>query len=69
IVGHHAGTSLLVVRFEVNTVKQIETSMRRFEQNGVAIKGVILNGMVKKSAADAGYYAFAYPSHQEEKVP
>jgi len=66
IVGHHAGTALMVVRFEVNTVRQIETSIRRFEQNGVTIKGVILNGMVKKTATDAGYYAFAYPSHQEK---
>jgi len=66
IVGHHVGTALMVVRFEVDTVRQIETSMRRFEQNGVAIKGVILNGMVKKTATDAGYYAFAYPSHQEK---
>ncbi|CAI1604190.1 Tyrosine-protein kinase wzc [Serratia grimesii] len=66
IVGHHAGTALMVVRFEVNTVRQIETSIRRFEQNGVTIKGVILNGMVKKTANDAGYYTFAYPSHQEK---
>lgn len=66
IVGHHVGTALMVVRFEVDTVRQIETSIRRFEQNGVAIKGVILNGMVKKTATDAGYYAFAYPSHQEK---
>lgn len=66
IVGHHVGTALMVVRFEVDTARQIETSIRRFEQNGVAIKGVILNGMVKKTATDAGYYAFAYPSHQEK---
>lgn len=66
IVGHHAGTALMVVRFEVNTVKQIETSLRRFEQNGVSIKGVILNGVVKKTADVAGYYAFAYPSHQDD---
>ena len=51
----------------MNTVKQIETSMRRFEQNGVTIKGVILNGMVKKAATDMSYYNFAYPSHREER--
>ncbi|KAA8996984.1 polysaccharide biosynthesis tyrosine autokinase [Affinibrenneria salicis] len=66
IVGHHAGTSLMVVHFEVNTVKQIETSLRRFEQNGVAIKGVILNGVVKKTASETSYYAFAYPSYHEK---
>lgn len=67
IVGRHAGTALMVVRFEVNTVKQIEVSLRRFEQNGVAVKGVILNGVLKRSANnDAGYYTFAYPSYQQE---
>ncbi|CAI2438814.1 Tyrosine-protein kinase wzc [Serratia ficaria] len=66
IVGNHVGTALMVVRFEVNTVKQIETSLRRFEQNGVAVKGVILNGVVKKAATDMSYYNFAYPSHRED---
>ncbi|MEE4481816.1 polysaccharide biosynthesis tyrosine autokinase [Serratia ficaria] len=66
IVGNHVGTALMVVRFEVNTVKQIETSLRRFEQNGVAVKGVILNGLVKKAATDMSYYNFAYPSHRED---
>ena len=36
-------------------------------QNGVTIKGVILNGMVKKAATDMSYYNFAYPSHREER--
>ncbi len=67
IVGRHAGTALMVVRFEVDTVKQVEVSLRRFEQNGVAVKGVILNGVLKRSANnDAGYYTFAYPSYQQE---
>ncbi|AHG22098.2 tyrosine protein kinase [Chania multitudinisentens RB-25] len=63
IVGHHAGTTLLVVQFAVNTLKQVDTSLRRFEQNGVAIKGVILNGVVKQTAVEDRYYHFAYPSH------
>ncbi|AVJ18137.1 tyrosine-protein kinase [Serratia sp. MYb239] len=66
IIGHHAGTSLMVVRFAVNSIKQVEASLRRFEQNGVSVKGVILNGVVKKAVTDVGYYNFAYPSHREE---
>ncbi len=49
IIGHYAGTTLLVARFEQNTAKEIEVSFKRFEQSGVIVKGCILNGVVKKS--------------------
>jgi len=65
IIGKHAGTSLLVTRFAVNTLKEIEISINRFEQNGIEIKGVILNSVFKQ-AKDAysayGYYAYEYKS-------
>ncbi|HDS8137891.1 TPA: polysaccharide biosynthesis tyrosine autokinase, partial [Klebsiella pneumoniae subsp. pneumoniae] len=51
IIGRYAGTSLMVARFEVNTVKEIEVSMKRFEQSGVVVKGCILNGVVKKASS------------------
>lgn len=47
IIGHHAGTALMIARFGVNTVKEVEVSIRRFEQNGTNIKGVILNAVEK----------------------
>ncbi|HEA1682113.1 TPA: polysaccharide biosynthesis tyrosine autokinase, partial [Escherichia coli] len=31
VIGHYAGTTLLVARFELNTVKEIEVSIKRFE--------------------------------------
>ncbi len=65
VIGRHVGTALMVVRFAVNTLSQIEASLRRFEQNGVAVNGVILNGMLKQTASESGYYPFAYPSHHE----
>lgn len=65
VIGHHAGMVLMVVRFAVNTLSQIEASIRRFEQNGVTINGVILNGVLKNTANETGYYPFAYPSHHE----
>lgn len=40
IIGNYAGTTLLVARFEQNTVKEIEVSAKRFEQSGVMIKGL-----------------------------
>ncbi|EPG2572402.1 polysaccharide biosynthesis tyrosine autokinase, partial [Escherichia coli] len=48
VIGHYAGTTLLVARFELNTVKEIEVSIKRFENTGIQVKGCILNGVVKK---------------------
>ncbi|MBZ6688971.1 polysaccharide biosynthesis tyrosine autokinase [Klebsiella grimontii] len=57
IIGHYAGTTLLVARFEQNTVKELEVSFKRFEQSGVIAKGCILNGVVKKASS---YYGYGY---------
>nr|AID55368.1 capsular exopolysaccharide family protein [Lonsdalea populi] len=67
IISRQVGTSLLVARFLVNTPKEIEVSIRRFEQNGADIKGVILNAVVKRAASYYGdgsynYYAYEYKS-------
>ncbi|HBT4414096.1 TPA: polysaccharide biosynthesis tyrosine autokinase, partial [Klebsiella pneumoniae] len=43
IVGRYAGTTLLVARFEANTPKEIDIAIKRFEQNGIQVKGCILN--------------------------
>ncbi len=32
IVGRHVGTTLMVARYAVNTSKEVETSLSRFEQ-------------------------------------
>ncbi|GGA42812.1 polysaccharide biosynthesis tyrosine autokinase [Dyella nitratireducens] len=65
VIGHHAGTSLLVVRFGVNQVREIALTKQRLEQNGVMIKGAIFN-LVEKRAA--GYYAYAYYAYPSAKV-
>jgi len=57
IIGRYAGTSILVARFEQSTVKEVEVSIRRFEQSGVEIKGCILNGIEKKFSS---YYSYGY---------
>lgn len=57
IIGRYAGTTLLVARFESNTVKEIEVSITRFEQSGVNVKGCILTGVVKKASS---YYGYGY---------
>lgn len=64
IVGHQAGTSLIVTRFGRNAPREIELTIRRFAQNGIQLKGAILNG-VERRAAD--YYGNgAYSNYQYE---
>ncbi|HBE9080893.1 tyrosine-protein kinase Wzc [Serratia fonticola] len=57
IIGKYVGTSLMVARFELNSPKEVEVSFRRFEQNGIEIKGVILNAVIKKAS---NYYNYGY---------
>ncbi len=64
IVGHQAGTSLIVTRFGRNAPREIELTIRRFAQNGIQLKGAIFNG-VERRAAD--YYGNgAYSNYQYE---
>ncbi|RYJ16340.1 tyrosine-protein kinase [Rahnella variigena] len=70
IIGRCAGTSLLVARYGTNTVKEVEVSIRRFEQVGVQIKGCILNGVLKKASSYYGYgysqYDYSYADNKEK---
>ncbi|WP_413738004.1 tyrosine-protein kinase Wzc [Sodalis sp. RH21] len=67
IIGRHSGTNMMVTRFEKDTVKEVEYSIKRFEQNGVHIKGVILNAIVKRNNAYSGYdyYQYEYKTTKE----
>ncbi|MCT4716393.1 tyrosine-protein kinase Wzc [Enterobacteriaceae bacterium H18W14] len=64
VVGRHAGTTLMVARYAVNTLKEVETSLSRFEQNGIQVRGVILNSIFRRAAGyeDYGYYEYEYKS-------
>ncbi|MGF1737317.1 polysaccharide biosynthesis tyrosine autokinase [Photobacterium satsumensis] len=68
IVGTHAGTTLLVGRFGQNAVKEIEVTKQRFEQNGIEVKGFILNAVVRKASSyyggNYGYYNYSYSSEK-----
>lgn len=65
VIGHHVGTSLMVVRFGINQAREIALAKQRLEQNGVPIKGAIFN-LVEKRAA--GYYAYAYYAYAPTEV-
>ncbi|MCD9497740.1 polysaccharide biosynthesis tyrosine autokinase [Photobacterium carnosum] len=63
IVGAHVGTTLMVGRFEKSVVKEVEISKQRFEQNGIEVKGFILNAVVRKASGyygNYGYYQYSY---------
>lgn len=64
VIGHLAGTSLLVVRFGLNQAREIALAKQRFEQNGVEIKGAIFNAVEKRSA---GYYSYGYYEYDDKK--
>jgi tyrosine-protein kinase Etk/Wzc len=57
IVGQQAGSSLLVTRFGLNQPKELLLTKKRFEQNGVQIKGAIFNAVEKRAT---GYYSYGY---------
>lgn len=69
IIGHHVGTALMIARFGMNTVKEIEVSIRRFDQNGIEIKGVILNAVERRASSyygNYGYYQYEYKSSSKD---
>ncbi len=64
IVAQHAGANLLVMRFGVNQAREIALTKKRFEQNGVTIKGAIFNAVERRSA---GYYSYGYYEYKSSK--
>ncbi|USE68099.1 tyrosine-protein kinase [Pseudoalteromonas maricaloris] len=67
IVSAHAGTTLLVTRFGQNHVKELEITRNRFEQNGIDVKGVVFNGVVRKSMNAYGYYGYYNYEYKSDK--
>ncbi|MCQ8398965.1 polysaccharide biosynthesis tyrosine autokinase [Klebsiella pneumoniae] len=69
IIGNYSGTTLLVARFEMNTPKEIEVSVKRFEQSGVKVKSCIMNGVVKKASSyySYGYSYYGYSYNKDDK--
>lgn len=67
IVGGHAGSMLLVTRFGQNAIKEIDYARQRFEQNGIDVKGVVFNGVVKKASNAYGYYGYYNYEYKSDK--
>jgi len=60
IVSAHAGTTLLVTRYGQTHARELEVTRSRFEQNGIDIKGVVFNGVLRKASNAYGYYGYYY---------
>jgi len=65
IIGHHAGTSLMVARFGLNQQKELALAKKRFEQNGVKLKGAIFNAVQRRAA---GYYSYGYYEYKSSEA-
>ncbi|MDK9587200.1 polysaccharide biosynthesis tyrosine autokinase [Lelliottia wanjuensis] len=68
LVGRKAGTTLLVARFGMTSVKEVQACSKRLQLAGVAVDGAILNDVIKSAALyyAEGYAPFEY-SYSAEK--
>ncbi|MFZ6048992.1 polysaccharide biosynthesis tyrosine autokinase [Pseudomonas sp. CR3202] len=64
LVGRQAGTSLIVTRYGMNAAKEILLTKRRFEQNGINLKGAIFNAVERKASAYGYYGNYAYYQYE-----
>ncbi|MBQ0753725.1 MAG: polysaccharide biosynthesis tyrosine autokinase [Gammaproteobacteria bacterium] len=66
IIGQSAGAALMVVRYDVNSVKETMIAAERLERTGVKVGGAILNCVEKRAGRDHGYYSYKYESGSEK---
>jgi len=59
IIGKHAGTTLMVIKSDYHQMKELEQAHKQFDQAGIEVKGLILNG-IRKSASSKGYGRYVY---------
>lgn len=66
IIGRHASINLVVARYEMTNLKEIQLSVDRLRINGVKVDGVIFNGL-EYSASNhyAGFAKYSYTYESE----
>ena len=67
IIGRLCGTTLLVARYEVTPLRELELASQRLLQAGCSLRGVVFNDVQKHGAYGYGYgygyqYTYAYKS-------
>lgn len=60
IIAKYAGTTLLVARYKTNTFKELEASVKRFEQNNLIVNGAIFNGVERTTSNNYEYGNYSY---------
>ena len=69
IVGKYVGTTMLVTRFQQNTLEEVEISMRRLEQNGIETRGCIFNAIRQTGRYGYGYgYGNGYYTYEYKQT-
>lgn len=69
LIGQMASTTLLVARHRATGVKEMQICVKRLLQNGVSVKGVVLNDVVKSAALyyGSGYSDYGYTDASGKK--
>ncbi|WP_110641558.1 polysaccharide biosynthesis tyrosine autokinase [Salinicola sp. CPA57] len=60
IIGKQVGTTLVLARFQLNPVKEMELAINRLKTAGVEPRGAILNAVERKAATEYGYGYYHY---------
>ena len=62
VLAPQAGTVFLLARAEVTTLPEVQESVKRLEQSGASLRGVIFNGLdLSRRAYRYGYgYKYGY---------
>jgi len=66
IIGQYCGTSLLIVRHKVNSLKEITRTVQQLDAAGVSVKGTVLNAIERSAATvyEYGYHNYSYDSEE-----
>jgi tyrosine-protein kinase Etk/Wzc len=72
VISTYVGSVFLVAREGITTIREIDESMRRFQQSGANVKGVIFNGVRPKISGYYGYnregYRYGYSYLRADKI-
>ncbi len=67
IISQYSGVNLVVARYAKSQIKELELVMKRFDQVGVKVNGLILNDVQREVGSSYGYnYAYAYSSKKDQ---
>ncbi len=73
IIGRQVGATLLLARFAMTPLRELELSCKRLQQAGVPLNGVVLNGVEASNGYAYGYgykyaYAYGYSKRKDDGV-